>query len=150
MAIIVACNPTAKTSLHKPEKIKGTVYGDSVENINIKDPETIASLMEGTKTLNAKIKGRVQNVCKKNGNWLTLSLKNGKQIKVVFRDELFTVPKTIAGKEVIADGFVKHENISVEEQKNFALETGELQAGIDSITSEKDQLVIVAKGMVVL
>ncbi len=148
--IFAACDPTAKTPLHKPEKIKGIVYGDSVENTNIKDIETLASLMEGTKGLTIKVKGKVKNVAKNPGNWLMLELKNGKQVKVVFKENLIIVPQNIMGKDIIADGYVKHESLTIEEQRNFALENGLTKVNIDTITSVKDQLVMEAKGLVIL
>ncbi len=49
-------------------------------------------------TLNVTFKGDVASVCKKKGCWMNVSLENGKEVMVKFKDYAFFVPKDIGVK----------------------------------------------------
>lgn len=148
--LIVACQNSQKIKLRAPQPIKGFVIGDSVLDNNIKNPESLIALIAHENSTRSKLRGIVKCVCKKDGAWLKLDNGNEKEIMVSFRDKAFSFPQSITGKEVVLDGEARLENLSVAQQKNFALEDGAGEAEISKITATKEVVLFETTGLVVL
>lgn len=67
-----------------------------------------------------KVKGNINEVCKKMGCWMNLKTSDSTTMMVYFKDH-FTIPKdsTVLGREVIIQGVIKADTVSVEMQKHL-------------------------------
>lgn len=148
--IILGCNPSVKTELHGPHTLNGAVYGDSVLDNSVKDINEIQDIMQKSSFMKLKVKGIVDEVCKKKGCWLTMKLPNGETMRVTFKDYAFFVPKNIKGKEIVVDGDASKVDLSVEDQKHFAEDGGKSTSEIKKIIAIKKVLAFEAKGVVIL
>ncbi len=151
LAILSACSSQPKTALQAVENVKGTaVYGDSVENSNFIELSSLQTAMTDESKKDMKVKGIVHEVCQEKGCWMTMKLNNGDEMRVTFKDYKIFVPKDLAGKEVILDGFAYTDTSTVKELQHFAKDAGKSEAEIARITSPKPQLAFEAKGVVVM
>jgi hypothetical protein len=147
---LTACNSSVKTELRGPQTLKGNVYGDSVLDNSIKDINTIQSLMQKNLSMKLKVKGVVDDVCKKKGCWITMKLANGQTMRVTFKNYAFFVPKDIKGRQIVVDGEAKIDSVSIEAQRHFAEDSGLSKEEIAKITTAKTNLAFEAKGVVIL
>jgi hypothetical protein len=150
LAFLSACNPAPQIKLHAVENVKGAVYGDSIKNANIIHVASLTTLMRGETKKDIKIRGRVEEVCKKKGCWMTMKLENGEKMRITFKDYKFFVPGDIEGKEVIIDGFVYVNTTPVDQLQHFAKDGGKTDAEIALITKPKTELAYQAAGVAVV
>lgn len=127
------------------------VFGASFDaNKAMKETEiagAYADLAE-TDTLTTAFRGVVTEVCKAKGCWMKISLGNGEETRVTFKDYGFFVPKDIVGKEVVVEGKGFIESMSVEDQKHYAEDGGASQEEIDKITAVKLTRSFIANGVI--
>lgn len=147
---IVSCNNRKKIRLHGSTNIKGTVFGDSILDNNVRELSAMLDLVKGGDREKVTVKGVVDNVAKDDGNWLTIKLPNKDIMKVNFEDSDFSVPKDIKDKTVILKGMAKADVLSVNQQKEIAYQIGSSKEEINSIKAPKRMISFDAKGMVVL
>ncbi len=88
-------------------------------------------------SIDAKMVAKVDEVCKAKGCWMKLSLDNGEQVMVKFKDYGFFMPKDIAGKQVVINGKAYVKEVSVDEQRHYAEDGGETKETIAAITEPK-------------
>lgn len=150
LAIFTACkNP--KTNTQTIKNISGTaVFGDSIKSDQIIELASIQTEMKGESKRNMKIRGFVKEICQEKGCWMTMTLDNGDEMRVTFKDYKIFVPKDLGGKEVILDGFAYTDTTSVEKLRHYAKDAGKTEAEIAAINSPKEQLAFEAKGVVVM
>ncbi len=106
-------------------------------------------VMQKGDSINSKIRGIVTDVCKAKGCWMTLSLPEGEDVMVKFKDYGFFVPKDIEGKEVIINGKAYIKEVSVKDQKHYAKDAGKSEAEIASITAPKRTFAFEADGVLI-
>ncbi len=97
-----------------------------------------------------KVSGTTGDVCQNKGCWMTLTDKDGEEMFVQFEDYGFFMPKDIAGKNVVIDGYAYREVTTVQELKHYASDAGESQEVIDAITEPEEELKFMAKGVILL
>lgn len=149
LAFFSSCNNAGKTA--KIENVEGSaVFGDSIKNDQVIEIANLQSEMAETSKKDIKIKGKVKEVCQSKGCWMLMDLGDGKDIRVTFKDYKIFVPKDLAGKEVVLDGFAYTDTTSVESLRHYAKDAGKPEAEIQAITSPKIQLAYEAKGVVVM
>jgi hypothetical protein len=147
LAFFAACTNTPKTL----ENVKGiAVYGDSVKNDQVIELANLPKEMADSSKKDIKIKGTVKEVCQSKGCWMLMDLGDGKDIRVTFKDYKIFMPKDLAGKQVVLDGFAYTDTTSVESLRHYAEDAGKSEAEIAAITSPKIQLAYEAKGVVVM
>jgi Domain of unknown function (DUF4920) len=112
-------------------------------------PEMVAKL-EGADSVAVKVKGTVESVCQVKGCWVNLRDDQAGEMFVKFKDYAFFLPKDIAGREVVMEGYAFREKTSVEDLKHYAEDEGKSKAEIDAITEPKDELKFMASGVVLL
>jgi hypothetical protein len=128
----------------------GKSFGEGVKKGDvITTAEVNAKLGEKTKA-DMKVTGVVTLVCQKKGCFMNLEMPNGETMFVNFKDYAFFMPKDIAGKKVVIDGFAERKETSVEDLKHFAEDAKKSEAEIAKIKKPKKEIVFEAKGVVVL
>ncbi|WP_337251636.1 DUF4920 domain-containing protein [Maribacter halichondriae] len=88
-------------------------------------------------TVETKFKAKVVEVCQAKGCWMKLTLEDGHETMVRFKDYGFFMPKDITGKEVVVRGKAFVEAMSVEDQKHYAKDAGMSEQEIAKITAPK-------------
>lgn len=112
-------------------------------------PEMVAK-MQGVDSLQVKVRGTVESVCQVKGCWVNLQDPQVGEMFVKFKDYAFFLPKDIAGREVVMEGYAFRDTTSVEDLKHYAEDEGKSQVEIDAITQPKEELKFLASGVVLL
>lgn len=128
----------------------GQKFGEEVKPGDIKPAAKMEAAMGDKKTAEMKIEGKVVDVCKKKGCWMTLEMPNGDPMRVTFKDYAFFMPKDIVGKKVVLDGLAKKQTISVETLRHYAEDAKKTPEEVAKITDPKKELAFEAKGVVIL
>jgi len=128
----------------------GQKFGEEVKPGDVKPAAKMEAAMGDKKTVDMKIEGKVLDVCKKKGCWMTLAMPNGDPMRVTFKDYAFFMPMDIVGKKVVLDGLAKKQTISVETLRHYAEDAKKTPEEIAKITDPKKELAFEAKGVVIL
>ena len=151
----VSCKGQNKQTTEQPSNENSVLYSSFGAEIS-EDNALVASEMTlkyqnlvVTDTIATKFKGIVIDVCQAKGCWMNVTLDNGAQAMVKFKDYGFFMPKDIAGKEVIVNGLAFIEQMSVEEQRHYAEDGGESEAAIASIVAPKKTFRFEADGVLI-
>ncbi|MFD2582778.1 DUF4920 domain-containing protein [Pedobacter vanadiisoli] len=128
----------------------GQKFGEEVKPGDVKPAAKMEAAMGDKKTVDMKIEGKVVDVCKKKGCWMTLEMPNGDPMRVTFKDYAFFMPMDIVGKKVILDGLAKKQTISVETLRHYAEDAKKSPEEVAKITEPKKELAFEAKGVVIL
>lgn len=162
LAIGFASLTFAQEGVTEPKKVGppagnalvGDSYGAGVLEASKKDAISVAKLdkklKKSKKIENVAVKGKVTDVCKKKGCWLTIETENKEQFFVKMKDYSFFVPTALVGKNVILEGKAETKTISVDEQKHYAEDAKKPQAEIDAITKDKNEIRFLANGITVV
>jgi hypothetical protein len=127
-------------------------YGEEITPDSAIEVTSLVLEMGNAPSYDAKVKGKVVDVCVKKGCWMSLELGNGEMMRVTFKDYGFFVPTDkdkMMGQEVIIQGTAKFETVSVADQKHFAEDGGESKEAIDAIKEDKNTLSFEAIGVLV-
>ncbi len=132
---------------------KGTSFGQTTTAENAITVEELAIVLgakkEGAKKMDVKIKATVVEVCTKEGCWIKVKSADGKMM-VKMKDHKFLVPLILNEKEIVIDGIAEEKITSVEMLKHYAEDAGKTKAEIAAIKEPKKEIVIQAKGILVL
>ena len=127
------------------------IFGESfVADNAMKEAEIALAFkdLSETDTLTTAFSGVVTDVCKSKGCWMKVSLGDGQETMVTFKDYGFFVPKDIVGKEVVVNGKGFIEKMSVEDQQHFAKDGGATEEEISEITAVKVTRSFIADGVI--
>lgn len=135
-----------------PDAKSGDVYGtefayQSADILEIKD--AIVALNDN-KEVAGKFKAEITEVCSKKGCWLNVDLGNGIEGFVKMDGYAFFLPMNTTGKEVIIDGLLYVEEISVQELQHYAEDAGKSPEEIAKITTPEQKYRLTAKGILIL
>jgi len=132
---------------------KGANFGEKVsaENaITVGDlTNAFAAKKDGAKKMEVKLKATVTEVCSKEGCWIKIKGTTG-NVMVKMKDHKFLVPLVLNEKEIIIEGIAEEKVTSVEMLKHYAEDANKSKAEIDAIKEPKREIVIQAKGILVL
>ena len=128
----------------------GQKFGEEVKPGNVKSVAAMEISMGKSKSVDMKIEGKVMEVCRKKGCWMTLEMPNGDPMRVTFKDYAFFMPMDIVGKNVVLAGTAKKQTISVESLRHYAEDAKKTAQEIAKITDPKKELAFEAKGVVIL
>jgi len=117
-----------------------TSFGEKITDANTISNQEMAlkfNAIAVADTVQTKFKAEVIEVCQAKGCWMKLTLEDGSETMVRFKDYGFFMPKDIAGKEVVVRGKAFVEAMSVEDQKHYAKDAGMSEQEIAKITAPK-------------
>ncbi len=127
-----------------------TMFGEPFAIENAKNPNLVIVDLAPQDSVEATLKGTVNEVCKAKGCWMTIDLDNGESMRVTFKDYGFFVPKDIAGREVIFTGQVKYTETDVATLRHFAEDEGKTEEEVLAITEPEQSYNFVATGVKLL
>ena len=102
------------------------------------------------KSSNFLTEGKVISSCSKKGCWVKIITNSG-EIFVTFKDYSFFVPrKGIREKNIVVNGKVRIDTISISQLKHYAQDAGESEDFISKIKNPKITKSIVAEGLAII
>tara|TARA_B100000941_G_C28440126_1_gene519183 strand:+ start:688 stop:1140 length:453 start_codon:yes stop_codon:yes gene_type:complete len=94
--------------------------------------------------------GKIVSSCPKKGCWVKI-ITESEEVFVTFKDYSFFVPKKgIRDKEIVINGNVKTDTISISQLKHYAYDAGESEEFISKIVHPKITKSIVADGVAII
>ncbi len=131
----------------------GKHFGETITEDGAISYEAMLTKMGEADSIPAKVVGKVSAVCQAKGCWMNIVSEDSDQPQemfVQFKDYGFFMPKDIAGRKVIMDGYAYRDVTSVEDLKHFAQDEGKSQEEIDAITEPVEELKFLASGVILL
>lgn len=125
-------------------------FGEAITQDGAVSMADMVAKLQGVDSLQVKVKGKVEAVCQVKGCWVNLHDDQAGDLFVKFKDYAFFLPKDIAGREVVMEGYAYKETTSVEDLKHFAEDEGKSKEEIEAITEPKEELKFMASGVVLL
>jgi len=128
----------------------GSTYGEAVSKKGAFPIADLQQKMGNAESLNAKVSGKVVEVCTKKGCWMKLENADGETTRVTFKDYAFFMPENIVGKNVVLQGVSKLKTTSVADLQHYAEDAGKSKADIAKIITPKQEITFEANGVLVL
>ncbi|MGV8814445.1 MAG: DUF4920 domain-containing protein [Gelidibacter sp.] len=153
MLFVMACKTEEKKAEDQDIEKAVVNYTSIGEEITADAAKSTSDMAEAYKamrigdTINAKMIGKVDEVCQNKGCWMKLNLEDGEQVLVKFKDYGFFMPKDIAGKEVVLNGLAFVNEVPVDELRHYAEDAGKSADEIAAITAPKRTFSFEAKGV---
>jgi len=149
----LSCKNETKTTDNQAEEAqKEIAYASFGKEINDTDAIYPKGMLERYKdlkagdTINAKMRGKIKEVCSKKGCWMTIDIDGKDQIMVKFKDYGFFMPLNAEG-EVVMNGKAYVSETSVEELRHYAEDAGKSEEEIAAITDPKFEYGFEADGV---
>ena len=126
----------------------GAVYGVKPNTTAMIDASKLETYMGNKVSISTTIKGKVLKVTKTKGGWFTIDGGNGKVIAAHFTDYKITIPTSLQGKTIIAEGVAQKQFIA-DDSQTFAGDTvkGKKQHSVK--TNAKRVVAFTVKGLMV-
>ncbi|WP_345208998.1 DUF4920 domain-containing protein [Mucilaginibacter gynuensis] len=128
----------------------GVTYGNKITAAKAIKVAELNKSLNADSVYKGKVTGKVVEVCKKKGCFMTLAQPNGETIMVRFTDYAYFMPQNIVGKIVVVDGTAKLKTIPVERLQHYAADAGKSKEEIAKITQPKKDIQIMADGVLVM
>lgn len=145
-----ATNSTAKHPAAAAATSSGQTYGAAVTAAGARPLAELKQALGNQDSARVKLVGKAEAVCQVKGCWLTLTTPEGQPVRVRFKDYAFFVPKDIAGKTVVIDGWARRQQVPVAELQHYAQDAGKSAPEIAAITQPEEQLNFEAAGVLVV
>jgi hypothetical protein len=128
---------------------KGMTFGEKTDAAGSIKVDDLAAKVTSEKETPVKVKGVVTDVCTMEGCWIKMQTANGKMM-IKMKDHSFAVPVDLNGKEIVVDGTAAMKVTSVKELQHYAEDAGKSKEEIAKITEPKKEIILNAKGILVL
>ncbi|MFT3786211.1 MAG: DUF4920 domain-containing protein [Tepidisphaeraceae bacterium] len=154
-ALIETCTDLNDDKIPTTQKVIGGLHVGPAFKTDAKDTVALETLLANPDAYNGKtvrVVGKVSQVCRKKGCWLTFGNKaNADAIFVKFTDpaEGFLVPVEAMGHEVVAEGNFKVGKVSEEFAKHLAEEGGNPE-NADKIVGPQKMLLMMGAGVTIV
>ena len=132
------------------ETAEGNYYGETFTiSDGIQQNGSVFNQLAVTDTIMTQVKGEIREVCQAKGCWMNVALDSGDEVFVRFKDYGFFVPKDAASKTVFMNGLAFLEEMSVEDQRHYAEDSGASEEEIAQITEPARILRFEADGVLI-
>ncbi|QJX48497.1 DUF4920 domain-containing protein [Hymenobacter taeanensis] len=142
-AAIQGSSPAATPTL------TGKTYGEAISASGAQPIATLQQVLGSRDSAQVKLVGTADAVCQAKGCWLTMKTPDGQPMRVRFKDYAFFVPKDIAGKTVIINGWAHRETVPVSDLQHYAQDAGKSTQEVAAITEPEQQYTFEADGVLV-
>lgn len=156
-ALTTACNsgvPSEASAAGEvpQEQLADNQFGEAIDAGGAISYDALLAQMQAQDSVAVKVRGKVEAVCQAKGCWMniTADAPDAEEMMVKFKDYGFFVPKDIAGREVVMQGYAYREVTPVDELQHLAKDAGKPQEEIDQITEPKVELKFMASGVLLL
>lgn len=128
---------------------KGMTFGVEVTETGAVNASDLSSLLTSIEPKEIKVKGKVVEVCKAEGCWLRMETAGGTMM-IRMKDHKFFVPVSMQGKTIVADGTATLKETTVDMLRHYAEDAGKSKEEIAAIKEPKKEIVLQARGILVL
>ena len=140
---IISCKQTVSTTddIH---------YGEVIDEEGASSFVNVIDQLKEQDEFPAKVKGKIEKVCKKKGCWVTLSddqSQSDETLFVKFKDYGFFLPLDCEDREVVMMGKAFKEITPVDELRHYAEDEGQSAEEIAAITEPKVEFKFLADGV---
>ncbi len=132
------------------QSVDGVHYGDKISEKNAMPAAELIYNLNKMDSVQTVVKGKVTNVCKVKGCWITVEDGKGNELFVKFKDYGFFMPFDIAGKTVAMEGYGFKEITGVDELRHYAEDEGKSKEEIEKITEPEEEFKFLAHGVKIL
>ena len=157
LGLLVSCKNETKSDDTKQDAATEEVsnelayssFGKEITDADALTSERMMAHFDAMKvgdTVNAKMKGKITEVCSKKGCWMKLDMGNDKIVRVTFKDYGFFMPLDATG-EVVVNGIAYVKETSVADLKHYAEDAGESPEEIAKITEPEVTMSFEADGV---
>lgn len=147
--VVVSFTTLAMAQPPKGPANKGMTFGEATIAEGAISVNELVSTITSEKETSVKVKGKVTDVCTMEGCWIKVQTADGK-LMVKIKDHAFVVPTDLNGKEVIVNGNASMKVTSVKELQHYAEDAGKTKDEIAKIIEPKKEIILNAKGILVL
>ena len=147
--LIAACKE-GKTTENNANTVRYESYGAEINEKDALDDKAMFSKYSNLKqgdTITVKFASKINEVCSSKGCWMKLSLPDGSETMVTFKDYGFFMPLDSQNNEVIVNGKAFVAEVSVADLKHFAEDAGKSKEEIAKITEPKITYSFIADGV---
>lgn len=127
----------------------GMVFGAPTTAENAIEVNALPKMLETKNETDAKVTGKVVEVCKAEGCWIRMETASGPML-IKMKDHKFFVPVDLNGKTIVVQGTATRKETSVEMQRHYAEDAGKSKAEIDAIKEPKVEITMQATGILVI
>lgn len=147
--VVASCN-TATDSTSTVDKNATQYFGEKISTEGALSFNELLDKMDEEKSMQTKVTGKVEAVCKKKGCWANIVSEDGREMTVKFKDYGFFLPLDCEGRSLVMEGEAFREVTSVDELRHLAEDGGATQEEIEKITEPKEELKFMASGVILL
>lgn len=141
---------TSTDSATNPDaNLKEEKYGAEITLENAIAVSEIPALLAKQDSVELKVIGKIGECCQKKGCWMKVPISDDQEMLVRFKDYGFFVPMDSEGKEIVMEGLVKKEVISVAQLRHYAEDAGKSKEEIEQITEDEVKISFMATGVVI-
>jgi hypothetical protein len=151
--LLTVCLFACATAYTQPPDVPadpGSTFGASTTQDQAFEVAQLPEFLKGKENAEVKILAKVTDVCPKKGCWMSLEMPDKSTVFVKMKDYAFFVPTAIIGKTIVIDGEAKKIVTSVAELKHYAEDAKKTKEEIDAISEPKEEIRLVAKGILVV
>jgi uncharacterized lipoprotein YbaY len=157
-AVLMACAQPQKTEEVTEEVVEvvedtvsteTNIFGEAITLEGAITVDELLAMMAESDSVNAKVIATATDVCAKKGCWMKVALPDSAEMRITFKDYGFFVPKDIAGKQVVFEGYAKLDITSVDDLRHFAEDAGKTPEEIAAITEDERAVVFEATGVMI-
>ncbi len=150
-AVALCLSVTAHAQEEIASAQPGQQYGKAITADGAISIEKLTTHLETDTAYMGKITAEVIAVCQKKGCFMEVKREGDEDpIMVRFKDYGFFMPQDIVGRTVVVDGRAWVKETSVASLKHYAEDKGKTAEEIAQITEPKEDIAIVAEGVVVV
>ena len=150
VCVIILIGITANAQPPKVPADKGATFGQKVTADNAITVEQLVDKMKGKAgAVDVKLRGKVTEVCQEMGCWIKVQSEKG-DMTVRMKDHSFFVPQVLSGKTVVIEGLAEEKLTSVEQLRDVAADAGKSKEEVAKINQPKKEIVVQARGVLVL
>jgi hypothetical protein len=128
---------------------KGMTFGVKTTKAGAIAANELPAFLGDKTTADVKVKGKVVEVCKAEGCWIKMETAAGPML-IKMKDHSFMVPLAMNGKTIVADGTATFKETTVEMLRHYAEDAGKSKEEIEAIKEPKKEIILQAKGILVL
>ena len=149
--IFSACGEEPKSAEQVvEEKATDQIFGEELTSNDALTFTDLLNKMDQLDSMETKVTGTVESVCKKKGCWVNIVSDDGREMFVKFKDYGFFLPKDCEGRKVVMEGKAFREITPVDELQHLAEDGGASKEEISKITEPKEELKFMASGVMLL
>ncbi|MDA9952560.1 DUF4920 domain-containing protein [Chitinophagales bacterium] len=144
---LIACDTDGPKGIHVEGELE--YFGDKIsKNGAISSDNFFDSFTEGD-SIQLTLSGKINEVCKKKGCWMSMGIGEDKEMMVRFKDYGFFVPLNADGRMATVEGWAFKEVLSIEELKHYAFDANQTEEEIAAISSPKVSYTFMANGVII-